>query len=250
MSDHVYSSDFYNYIDVGSRASAKIIIPSILEEITANSLLDIGSGHGAWAAEWMAAGLNDLLAIDGNYVSPKQLCIPLSHFRAHDLSTPLDLRRRFDLVQSLEVAEHLPPEKASLFIETLVHHGDVILFSAAVPYQGGEHHLNEQPPEYWRNHFLTHGYKVFDWLRPHLANQKAVKPWYRFNCFIYANAAGETRLSSAVRQARVPDKQRLEIGGNIAWRLRRLAVRFMPAAAIEPMAILASTLTTKTRTQL
>ena len=59
------------------------------------------------------------------------------------------MNRKFDLVLSLEVAEHLPSECAEAFVESLVNLGPVILFSAAIPYQGGENHVNEQWPEYW-----------------------------------------------------------------------------------------------------
>ena len=149
MTEHVYSTDFYDYIDAGSRASADVVARLILGEIEVKSLLDIGSGHGAWAAEWMKAGVKDVLAVDGDYVRRDQLAIPADRFVAHDLATPLDLRRQFDLVQSLEVAEHLPGDCAPGFVDNLVRHGDVILFSAAVPHQGGEHHVNEQPRRYW-----------------------------------------------------------------------------------------------------
>ena len=148
MSGHEYSGDFYSYIDAGSRRAARAVAAILLPEMTIASLLDIGAGHGAWAAEWLAAGVKQVQAVDGDYVRPDQLAVPSKHFKAHDLSTPLDLKKRFDLVQTLEVAEHLPAGKAELFVDNLVAHGDVILFSAAVPHQGGEHHVNEQPPEY------------------------------------------------------------------------------------------------------
>jgi SAM-dependent methyltransferase len=237
MTEHVYSSDFYEYIDTGSRASAEVVSGLILGELKVRSLLDVGSGHGAWAAVWMQAGVGDVVAVDGDYVARDQLVIPSDRFVAHDLSTPLDLKRKFDLVQSLEVAEHLPADRAAGFVENLVRHGDVILFSAAVPHQGGEHHVNEQPPEYWRALFADRGFQVFDWLRPHLADRREVKPWYRFNSYIYANAAGRRRLSKPILAAKVPDEQRLVIGGDLAWMVRRAAVRMIPTALVKPIAM-------------
>ena len=237
MTEHSYSGDFYDYIDAGSRASARTVSGLLLGEMTIGSLLDIGAGHGAWAAEWLRAGVKDVLAVDGDYVPRDQLAIPTDNFLAHDLSTPLDLKRRFDLVQTLEVAEHLPGDKADLFVDNLARHGDVILFSAAVPNQGGEHHVNEQPPQYWRERFARRGYDVFDWLRPLLADKKGVEPWYRFNSYIYANAEGQKRLSDAIRAARVPDGQKLEIGGDMAWALRRAAVGLIPKPLVKPIAM-------------
>jgi len=178
-----------------------------------------------------------VVAVDGDYVRPDQLAIPKKNFRAHDLSTPLDLKKRFDLVQTLEVAEHLPANKAELFVDNLVRHGDVILFSAAVPHQGGEHHVNEQPPEYWRRKFAARGYAPFDFIRPKLQGRAEVMPWYRFNSYIYANEAGEKRLSKAMLASRVPDGQPLAIGGDLAWAARRAAVRLIPAGLVKPIAM-------------
>lgn len=236
MSRHVYSSEFYTYIDSGSRASARTIAALLMGEMHIESLLDVGAGHGAWAAEWLKAGVKDVIAVDGHYVDLKQLAIPARRFVSRDLSLPLDLGRRFDLVQSLEVAEHLAQEHADIFVDGLVRHGDVVLFSAAVPHQGGEHHVNEQPPEYWRRRFASRGYQVFDWVRPRVAVDRSVMAWYRFNTFIYANSEGQKRLSASILERRVPDDEPLQIGGDFAWSLRRAAVRLVPAALVKPIA--------------
>lgn len=237
MSRHVYSSEFFDYIDAGSRASAGIVSRLLINEIPIGSLLDVGSGHGAWAAEWTCAGVSDVVAVDGDYVKLDQLAIPRSKFVAHDLSRSLDLGRRFELVQSLEVAEHISAEFADIFVENLVRHGDVILFSAAVPHQGGEHHVNEQPPQYWRARFAAHGYRVFDWVRPQIADNREVKAWYRYNSLIYANADGQKRLSSSILDTRVPDGEEIKIGGDFAWALRRAAVRMIPESFVKPVAM-------------
>ena len=237
MSAHEYNADFYTYIDAGSRRSARAVAGLLMPEIAIASLLDVGAGHGAWAAEWLAAGVDDVLAVDGDYVRRDQLAIPAARFRAHDLATPLDLGRKFDLVQTLEVAEHLPADKAELFVDNLVAHGDVILFSAAVPHQGGEHHVNEQPPEYWRAKMKARGFAAFDFIRPALANRDEVMPWYRFNTYLYANNRGEQRLSAKIKATRVPDERRLEIGGDLKWALRRAAVRLIPTSLVKPIAM-------------
>ena len=237
MTDHRYSQDFYDYIDTGSRASARAVAALLLDEIKIDSLLDVGAGHGAWAAEWRAAGVKEVLAIDGDYVDRDRLAVPKASFQAHDLSTPLDLERKFDLVQTLEVAEHLPAAKAELFVDNLVAHGDVILFSAAVPHQGGEHHVNEQPPEYWREKLKARGFAAFDFVRPRLAGRGEVMPWYRFNTYLYANEAGQKRLSPAILATRVPDDQPLTIGGDLKWALRRAAVRLIPEPLVKPIAM-------------
>lgn len=237
MSEHIYSSDFYDYIDDGSRTSARAVAPMLLQEMQIDSLLDVGAGHGAWAAEWLAAGVADVVAVDGDYVTRDRLCVPAECFISHDLLTPLDLGRRFDLVQSLEVAEHLPESAAGQFVESLIRHGDVVLFSAAVPNQGGEHHTNEQPPEYWRDMFAARGYDCFNWIRPRLVARRDVKAWYRFNTLVYANARGQARMSPSILETKVPGDVPLAIGGDLAWAARRTIVRLMPAALVKPVAM-------------
>ncbi len=237
MSGHEYNEDFYTYIDAGSRRSARAVAKLLLPEMSIHSLLDIGAGHGAWAAEWLAAGVEDVLAVDGEYVKIDQLAVPAGNFRAHDLATPLDLMKKFDLVQTLEVAEHLPEEMSEQFVDNLVTHGDVILFSAAVPHQGGEHHVNEQPPEYWRRKMKARGYDTFDCIRGPLADRDDVMPWYRFNTYLYANADGQKRLSAKLLANRVPDDHPLVIGGDLKWALRRAAVRLIPTALVKPIAM-------------
>lgn len=237
MSGHVYSGQFYDYIDDGSRRSARTVAKLLLGQIKIESLLDVGAGHGAWAAEWLNAGVSDVVAMDGDYVDRTRLAVPADVFRPHNLENPFDLGRRFDLVQSLEVAEHLPATAAEGFVASIAKHGDVVLFSAAVPHQGGEHHVNEQVPEYWRQKFAALGYVAHDWIRPQLATEKAVMPWYRFNSIIYANEAGAARLSPAIIATKVPDDAELPVGGDLAWKLRRAAVSLVPTPLVKPIAM-------------
>ena len=230
---HVYNADFYDYINPGSRLSAQAVLPLVRAAVAVESVLDVGAGQGAWLAEWLAQGARDGMAVDGDYAGEARLLVDKSRFVSHDLTTPLDLGRRFDLVQSLEVAEHIPAEHAECFVDTLVRHGDVVLFSAAVPHQGGEHHVNEQAPEYWRRKFARRGYAAFDWLRPQLRQRSEIAPWYRFNTILYASEAGAERLSAEARTARVADDQALPIGGDLRWALRRGAVSVMPRGVVD-----------------
>ena len=66
----------------------------------------------------------------------------------HDHSEDLRLTKNYDLAISLEVAEHLSSESANMFIACLTNMSDIVLFSAAIPGQGGENRINEQWPKY------------------------------------------------------------------------------------------------------
>lgn len=236
MAGHVYKQDFYTYIGEGSRGSAAIVVPLVLANVKVASVLDVGAGNGSWISVWLKNGVGDALAVDGDYVDPAQLVIPHDRFRAHDLSQPLDLGRRFDLVQTLEVAEHIAEANADTFVDNLVRHGDVVLFSAAVRHQGGEFHVNEQYPEYWRRKFAARGYACFDWMRPALEGQTQVRPWYRFNSLVYANKAGRARLSDAVLACEVPDDKAVPMWADFGWTMRRALVSLMPKAMVRAVA--------------
>ena len=181
----LYDPEFFEALRDGSRQSAKVIVPLILQWIQPASVVDVGCGDGTWLSVFQAEGIDNILGLDGDYVQPATLQIPHNCFVPTDLSQPLQLKRRFDLAISLEVAEHLPEESADRFVESLVQLSDVILFSAAIPHQGGTHHINEQWPDYWIQRFQAHRYLVLDVLRDRLWEDPAVQPWYAQNSFVF-----------------------------------------------------------------
>ncbi len=185
MPEPLYNQQFYENQQQGSIESAHVIVPMILNLIHPQSVVDLGCGVGSWLSVFDACGVQDYLGIDGDYVDPTMLLIPPAHFQAGDLSQPVHLDRTFELAISLEVAEHLPDQKAEQFIKTLTRLAPVILFSAAIPFQGGTGHVNEQWPEYWKAHFRQFGYIMFDVLRAKIWDNEAVQPWYRQNIFLY-----------------------------------------------------------------
>ena len=59
------------------------------------------------------------------------------------------------------------------------------MFSAAIPYQGGQNHINEQEPNYWIEKFENEGFKLFDILRPLFWDNTEVDSWYRQNMLLF-----------------------------------------------------------------
>lgn len=185
MADTLYTDDFFAMQDEPTRVSAREAVPVVLEHVRAASVVDVGCGMGIWLAEFKARGVEDYLGIDGAYVHREKLLIDPSRFRSRDLARPFDVGRRFDLAVSLEVAEHVPKESAASFVASLTALAPVVLFSAAIPYQGGTGHINEQWPEYWHEKFAHHDYVVVDCLRTRLWKSPTIMPWYPQNMFFF-----------------------------------------------------------------
>jgi SAM-dependent methyltransferase len=184
--DSTFPEEMQLALREGVRRSAHNVVPLVVELLQPRSVVDVGCGLGTWLAVFREHGVDDILGIDGDYVKRNLLEIPASRFLAHDLREPLESDRRFDLVLALEVAEHLPEGCADTFVDSLTRLGELILFSAAVPHQGGINHLNEQWPSYWAERFGKRGYVHVDCLRWHLWSDAEVAWWYAQNTLLYA----------------------------------------------------------------
>lgn len=180
-----YTKDFFKSIAYGSQRSAEEIVPLVLEFLQPRSVIDIGCGLGTWLRAFKQNGVQEVLGVDGPYIEPGMLQIAEREFLPADLRQPLRLNKKFDLLLSLEVAEHLPPESADTFVASLVKLGPVILFSAAIPFQGGTNHINAQWPDYWANKFQSHGYAPIDCLRKRIWQNEKVEWWYAQNLLLY-----------------------------------------------------------------
>lgn len=183
-----YSSRFYDEIRSGAQASAAVVVPRLFELVQPARVIDVGCGEGHWLLEFAELGA-EVIGLDGSYVTSSPLG---DRFLPHDLGQPLPehLAGRFDLAISLEVAEHLPPERAAGFVRDLCQLAPVVAFSAAIPGQGGTGHVNEQWPSYWWDLFEAEGFAVSGALRFELWNDDRVENWYRQNLLIAA-APGE-----------------------------------------------------------
>jgi hypothetical protein len=124
--------------------------------------------------------------VDGPHVDVAQLRIPSDRFVARDLAQPLDIDGSWDLAVSLEVAEHLPPASGEVFVAAIAALAPILLFSAAIPKQGGVHHVNEQWPSYWVSLFANHGMVPIDCIRPIVWDNDEVEWWYAQNVLLFA----------------------------------------------------------------
>jgi SAM-dependent methyltransferase len=180
-----YNSFFYSVQRQRSGRSAEEVVGLVHELLEPASVVDVGCGIGAWLSQWRKQGVTDVLGIDGDWVDRGLLQIPAEQFVAHDLSESLDTARSYDLVMSLEVAEHLDKQHADGFLDLLTSLGSVILFSAAIPQQGGQHHVNERWQGDWARDFAARGFIAVDCIRPRIWDNQNVQVWYRQNIILY-----------------------------------------------------------------
>jgi SAM-dependent methyltransferase len=183
----MYAVKWHEYHGTKTTLSAEIIIDILISFLDVEAVLDIGCGDGRWLSVCRSKGVATILGVDGPWTDPTGLLVPSEFIKIQDLSLPFDLDRRFSLVICLEVAEHVNKKFSDVFVDNLVHHGDIVLFSAAVPYQGGFRHINEQWQSYWASLFEARGFLNYDPLRGQIWNDRNVHFWYKQNTIMYIN---------------------------------------------------------------
>jgi len=184
---YVHSEEVHNLKD------PDIIVPIVNDLIKPQSVVDVGCGLGTFLYAFKGIGVTDVLGVDGPWVQKELLSNYLSEneFLETNLEGSLKLDKVYDLVISLEVAEHLSVKSADVFVENLVNAGKVILFSAALPNQGGQNHINEQPITYWAEKFAKHGYQIKDVIRPLIWDDSRLFYWYKQNSVLFVSPGTE-----------------------------------------------------------
>ena len=167
------------------------VLPLVFDLVKPNSVLDVGCANAGWLKVFKELGTTEVFGVDGIEINEENLHISKDEFMVQDLTNPIDLKMKFDLVVSLEVAEHLPENSADVFVSNLIAHGDIILFSAAIPNQGGQFHLNEQWPDYWNKKFKNQGFVAYDILRTKIWDDDQILWWYRQNMLFFVRKGND-----------------------------------------------------------
>lgn len=181
-----YDESFYATIRPRSLQSAHVMLGLLTMHNDIRSVVDFGAGVGTWLEAARHVGAESVVGIEGHWVETSALRFSGAEYRYQDLNRTIKLERQFDLAISVEVAEHLHPERGPTFVDDLCSASQQILFAAALPRQRGEGHINCRPHSYWVGEFHRNGYTCLDAFRPHVWFDPRIEPWYAQNCFLFA----------------------------------------------------------------
>jgi SAM-dependent methyltransferase len=238
---YAYNDDFMQYAAKSSAYSAVAVTSILYRQLKVNSVLDIGCAMGTWLRAWGDCGVVDLHGVDGTYINRRALEVPPGMFTAVDLSDSFDLGRQFDLVQSLEVGEHIKKSASETFVENIARHARAyVLFSAAPPGQGGEHHINEQPYEFWRAKFEARGFVTVDAVRPSIVRDKRISYWYRYNSVLFVRRERFPDAHDDMRATLLMSHDPIKDLSSLPFRFRKAIVRRLPHALQDKIARLKS----------
>jgi hypothetical protein len=169
--------------------SGRIILQEINNKYKFSSVIDFGCGSGAYlAAARMIDNTIDIKGLDCCEVDRTEFIpneyVEIVNFENYKYKN----NKKYDLAISIEVAEHIDNKYSDLFVDNICTSSDVILFSAAIPYQGGNGHVNCQWPSFWISKFRERGYVAIDMIRPKIWNDSRCMLHCRQNCLIFVRS--------------------------------------------------------------
>lgn len=181
-----YNSLFYDDRHViDSYNSASSVAPIVINLINPRSIVDFGCGVGTWLSIFKKKGVKEVLGLDFNEVDLSHFLISETEFNRQDLRKPIRLKKKYDLAMSIEVAEHIEEKYSDIFVDSITNSSNCILFSAAIPKQGGANHINEQYPQYWVEKFERRGFVALDFIRPKIIFDQSVGWACRQNIILF-----------------------------------------------------------------
>ena len=210
MSEWIVGHQQHNAERTSRLANARKCLKLIKSFMPLGDVVDFGCGIGAWLQAAHDLGATSILGIEGEWIRKTDTIIDQDHIRTADLAVkPPIFVKEFDLAMSVEVAEHLPEASADAFVAAMVSASTRILFSSAIPGQGGRGHHNEQPLTYWLEKFWGRRYVPLEPIRPYIVNDRSIYWWLRQNLIMFVAYDELLRSPDLMRFARPIEDFRL-----------------------------------------
>ena len=185
----LYKKKFYKNRNKDTVYSAKKIISLIETEFNKDSLIvDVGCGTGTWLSVLENEYSCKTIGYEGQWIEKHLYEANGELFKMNFENDNLvfDKVKKIDLIICLEVFEHLSNKKCLELIDIFSQNSDLILFSAAIPNQGGTNHINEKKLSYWVKLFNEKGFNLVDNIRNKIWEDNQIKFWYRQNIVLFS----------------------------------------------------------------
>lgn len=174
------ADDINHYYD----ESFSIELNSIVSKYS--SIVDFGCGNAGYA-KYIYNNNKDTVvdAFDGN---PNVKSLTGGFGKVLDLSWPFDLKRHYDVVICLEVAEHIPKKYEDIFLKNIINHcGKLLILSWANVGQGGKGHVNEQDEQYVVNKISDRNFTLATDLTYNLRKSATICKWFKNTIMVFKN---------------------------------------------------------------
>lgn len=183
----LYDAEFYNFSKEEVSKFVSSFVDIIIKEFNPKSVADIGCGIGLYVNEFDKRGV-EAVGYDGSPYAIKNSVTRKGLLKIGDIRKNLNFDKKYDIVLSIEVAEHIPTKCSDIFVNTLTKCSDVIILTAAQKGQGGTDHINEQPRYFWIKKFEKKNFNFNKSLSEKLSfkmKEKGVPWWIHGNLMIF-----------------------------------------------------------------
>ncbi|SRR6266851_1074955 len=177
-----------------NQGSAVRYLTEIMRVTPVKSIIDFGTGPGAWLKAARDCGIDRIVGVEKHYR-------PAIDFPAEIISVDVcdPIERKSDLAVCVEVAEHIHPDKSELLIENIVRCSDLVLFGAASEHQSGDGHINCRKQSFWAELFMRKGYRLIDFFRAKFWTDPDIVKNYVQNTFLYVQTSSQHAASFSGR---------------------------------------------------
>ena len=188
--DDIYDEKFFiDHLDDEWLMETKSITELIYDKFKPKSVVDFGCGSGSYLYFFSKLGVNKLKGFEGSQNAIELALIDKKYIDRCDITKKIELDETYDVCVCFEVAEHLDEDCVDMFLDNLCSSSATILFTAAPPGQGGRHHVNLKPSQYWIQKFEERHYcyqkSLTDGFKKEFDDLISVLSWMKTNIMIF-----------------------------------------------------------------